>query len=228
MTWRREDYGYAAATLAAVLFVAYLIAGNFGLVPSPLGRNHADGLPQADVAALALATIRPVGPLPGVAIAPTGTGPQIPRGDETPLPAGPSVHIDTLSGSTVHLTDKATVGGHILAPADVKQVVVHFVSSSGNATSVASNNCTDPTMCAWSVAVPNTLGTYRVTAVGSDVLGRSASSNTITLTVVNPGNVIGSVSHGVTTTVQDGATLVQKVPSALTGALRDLLSALHL
>jgi hypothetical protein len=228
MTWRREDYGYAAATIAAVLLVAYLIAGNFGLVPSPLGRGRADGPPQTDVAALAVASRGPVASLPVVAVAPTGRGPRVPRVDVTPLPDGPSVHIDTLSGTTVHVADQATVGGHIVAPADVKQVVVHFVSAAGSATSVASTKCTDPTMCAWSVAVPNTLGTYRVTAIGSDVLGRSASSNTITLTVVNPGNVVGGVVNGVTTTVKAVPTLVQELPGALTGALRNLLGALHL
>jgi hypothetical protein len=35
-TWRREDYGYAAATVAAAALVAFLVAGNFGLVPSPI------------------------------------------------------------------------------------------------------------------------------------------------------------------------------------------------
>lgn len=36
MEWTRHDAGYAAATVAAVALVGYLLVANFGLIPSPI------------------------------------------------------------------------------------------------------------------------------------------------------------------------------------------------
>jgi len=229
MAWRREDYGYAAAAVAAVAFLAYLIAGNFGLVPNPFGLGRADALPQAEVAGLVIAN--PARTLPPVSVAPkpVPAGPRSQRGDKTPPLAGPTVRIDTKSGTTVQVVQKATVLGRVLAPAGVRQVVVQFSSpSAGVATAVATTHCASATNCSWSVAVPNTLGTFRVIAVATDKLGRTALSNQITLTVVNPGNVVGSVVQGVNNTVSGLGTVVQNAPATLTNTINNLLGALHL
>ena len=77
-------------------------------------------------------------------------------------------------------------------------------------------------------AIPNTLGTFKVIAVATDNAGKSALSNSITLTVVNPGNVVGGVVQGVGTTVQGVGTVVQNLPSTLSNTVNNLLGALHL
>jgi len=231
MAWRREDYGYAAAAIAAVAFLAYLIAGNFGLVPSPLGQGHAEALPQAEVAGLVIANPA-ARPLPAVAVAPkpAPSGPQVGRGDKAAAAlAPPTVRIDTRSGTTVQIAQKATILGRVLASAGVRQVVVQFSSTSdGSASALATTQCASATNCAWSVAVPNTLGTYKVVAVATDKAGRIALSNTITITVVNPGNVVGGVVDGVGSTVQGLGSAVQNAQTTLANTVNNLLGALHL
>jgi hypothetical protein len=229
MAWRREDYGYAAATLAAVVFLAYLIAGNFGLVPSPLGGGGSGGLPDAQVAALAANEIARSS-LPSPLVAPTSFLPSKASVTKKTVPLGPpSVHIDTKSGTSVSLASKATVVGRVLAPAGVREVVVRFAASNGTvSTSVASTRCATSTNCAWSVAVPATLGTFNVTAIAADRAGRTAPSNQITINVVNPGNVVGGVVQGVGNAVGGVGKVVQSVPGALTGVLDNLIGLLHL
>ncbi len=228
MTWRREDYGYAAAALAAVLFVAYLIAGNFGLVPSPLGRGRAEGLPQADIAALA-ASERTPRSLPLVDVAPAAPV-IVPVKHVAARPAAPTIHIDTVSGTTVKVTQKSTVAGHVTAPAGLRLVAVRFTPNTGPASTAAVKpGCgTAARPCAWSVPVPAALGSYRVTAAVEDALGRTALSNTINVTVIDTGGVVGGVVHGLQTTVSNVPTLISRVPSTLTGTLNNLLNALHL
>jgi len=229
MTWRREDYGYAVATLAAVAFVAYLIAGNFGLVPSPLGRGRTDGLPQTEVAALAFSNLdgRTL-PTPSIAPVPAPIHREG-REDRSPLPAKPTIEINTKSGTQVTLAQKATVIGRIFAPAGYRAVIVSFKQTTGNpADVVASPSCYEPGKCTWSVPVPTTLGTYQVRAGIVDKLGRAAMSNTITITVVNAGNVVGGVVNGVGNTVNGVGTLLTNAPNTLTGAVNNLLGLLHL
>jgi hypothetical protein len=230
MTWRREDYGYAAATLAAVLLVAYLIAGNFGLVPSPLRRGRAGGLPQADVAALIVtnpAGQRPL-PVPGVAPAPL---PREVRSDKPDAFAAPSVVIDTKSGTQVTLAEKASVLGRTLAPAGVRNVKVTFMPSSGTPTTVlAFGKCTDSSYraCNWDVSVPALVGTYKVSAVVTDKTGRTAKSNTITISVVNAGTVVSGVGQTVDNTVTGLTNTVQNAPELLGNLVNNLIGSLHL
>jgi hypothetical protein len=230
MTWRREDYGYAAATLAAVLFVAYLIAGNFGLVPSPLGLGRTDGLPQAEVAALALANPAGQRGLPVPAVAPPVK--HVARSDQSgTLPAAPSVVIDTKSGTQVTLTDKATVVGRTLAPAGVRNVKVSFMPSSGTPTTVlAFGKCTDTSVraCRWDAPVPALVGTYKVTAVVTDKAGRTTKSNSITVTVVNAGNVVSGAGQTVGNTVTGLTKVVGNAPQLLGNIVNNLVGALHL
>jgi len=220
MAWRREDYGYAAATIAAVAFVAYIIAGTFGLVPSPLGHGRTDGLPQAEVAALAITNTASRTTLPSAGVAPAPAPVHLVARSDTPAALGPpSVFIDTKSGTTVKLIDKATVVGRALAPAGLKNVVVTFASSNGGPTTAfASSRCTNATTCTWSVAIPAVVGTYNVTATVTDAKGRTASSKAITLTVVNTGNAVGGVLGALT----------GSAPAAIGNVANTLLGALHL
>lgn len=229
MTWRREDYGYAAATVAAVVFVAYLIAGNFGLVPSPLGHGQTDGLPQAQVAAIAVSnsTSGTTLPVPAVAAAPVPVH-RVARSDKPAAFGPPSVVIDTKSGSSVTLAQKAPVVGRVLASAGVKDVLVRFISNSGVTTALASTQCTNGLKCSWSVAIPGTIGTYHIMATAEDRAGRTASSNTITLTVVNTGNVVGGVVQGVGSAVSGVGTVVGNAPTLLGNVVNNLVGLLHL
>jgi len=228
MTWRREDYGYAAAALAAVAFLAYVVAGNFGLVPSPLGRGHAEALPQAEVAGLVISNPATARPLPIVDVAPPTSAPTspttAPSASRTPL-AAPSVYIDTPSGTKVGVMSNQTVVGRVAAPAGLTQVRVQYSSmSSGVTTAVATTHCASATNCTWSAPVPQTAGSFKVIALGTDKTGRTALSNTITITVVNPPNVLGGVP-GVGSS--GGGSPVSGAASTLGEAVNSLLGALH-
>jgi hypothetical protein len=218
MNWRREDYGYAAVTVAALAFVAYLIAGNFGLVPSPLSGARADALPQPDVATLTTVTqAQSTGqPLPVPAVAPAPNRSTRPVKNRRPTFAAPSVAISTKSGTTVSVMGPQLVAGTASTPAGARAVAVTFVPSAGSPTKVnASLGCNSSrTKCNWTARVPDAAGNYTVTATVSDRPGKLGRSGSITITVVNPGGVIGGVTKQATGTAQDtgrGAGVVDAV-----------------
>src|SRR4051812_36006183 len=111
MKWRREDYGYAAVTIGAVVLVGYVIAGNFGLVPSPLAAGRNSALPQPDVAVLTVARSAPNSTLPAPRIAAAPTQGPTTHTPKAPHPSFgmPKVAISTASGTQVGTTDKGKV-----------------------------------------------------------------------------------------------------------------------
>ncbi len=230
MTWRREDYGYAAATVAAVVFLAYLIAGNFGIVPSPLQIGRSDELPEPDVAVLAVAASNPK-PIPIVPIAPAPKDNRKGRQDAnrkpTPVYARPTATILTKSGTKVSLTDPGAINGTANAPAGIVKVVVSFLPSSGAAPIdvIAALKCDAARhACSWVVPIPSLAGVFTVRATVTDTLGRNSASKPIDITVLNTGTVVGGVTNTLTAVVEDAPQTLESVA----GAVNNLVSLLGL
>ena len=117
MTWSREDLGYAGATAFAVALLIYLVAGNFGLIPTPFSTQDtafdspsvlgvdaiaANSAPDTDVV---------VEPAPAPSLTPSNEPgvPVDPRpGQDT---AAPSVEITTAAGTQVSVDQPASVEG---------------------------------------------------------------------------------------------------------------------
>lgn len=220
MDWRREDTGYAAAALGAFVVVGYLLAANFGLVPSPLPSGLL-GAP-APVAALAAAeaptdivVLPPVAPRPVAPPVQTLQPPPAALVDRT----APAVSFTTPDGAAFGVTEAAVVSGSASdALSAIDRVVVTFTSEGGKPSSVpATLRCTDAThrSCTWSAKIPDVVGTYIVQATAFDRSGNSAKARPISVQTVNPGGVVGQV----------GGT-VGRVPSALERAVTGLLGGL--
>jgi hypothetical protein len=227
MTWRREDYGYAAATLAAVVFLAYLIAGNFGIVPSPLSIGRGDELPEAEIAVLASSQTltRPV-PVAQIAPAPAPKAPKDATPTAKPLPAPPTVAISTKSGTQVSVQNPGSINGTATGPAGVLKVEVSFAPSSGDPATVLSTlTCNaGKHACGWVAKIPSLAGGFRVTATVTDIFGRTSTSKPIDIMVLNPGNVIGGVTSTVDTVVQNAPQTIEQ----LAGVVNNLVGLLGL
>jgi len=205
MAWRREDTAYAAAALAAAAVVVYFVIANFGLVPSPLapGRAGAGGtiaVPNLGTASSgASSTTRPRSPVAAPPV-PTQVRPPSalpltrPAADRTP----PTTRITTPSGTQLTTTKPGAVDGTAAdAASGVAGVTVNFTRGSGGGTtstpaqlrcSASHRNCT------WTAKAPSVAGQYTVSATATDRAGNSSRAGTITMTIVDGGDVVTTVT----------------------------------
>lgn len=220
MDWRREDTGYAAATVAVVAFVGYLLAANFGLVPSPLA-PLLDGAPPAAAAVAAPTDVRITTELPEPPPAPAVDRPSATL---PPATAGitdtaePAVSTTTQDGTTFGVTDPAIVEGTADdAGSGIDEVLVAFLTSSGTQVVPADLACSGSgrRTCTWTAEVPAVVASYTVTAQAVDATGNRAKARPIDITVVNTGGAVQQVGE-----------TVGRVPSALVGAVDGLLKGL--
>ena len=218
MDWRREDYGYAMAAVAAVAFLVYLVVGNFGLVPSPLAPARASAGPPAGIAPLAAPASGSLGGLvPGVA--PVPPAPTISR----PVPVLPSdivppdVAITTENGASIALGQPAVVAGVVTdAASNVEEVLVTFTGTSGGtSTATADISCDDNNQCSWTAKIPALVAAYSVAAQATDAAGNIGHSEPIDIAVLNTGN-----------TVQQVGDVVRRVPNLLENVIGQLLDLL--
>lgn len=220
MTWRREDTGYLAATAGAVAFLAYLIAGNFGLVPSPFSPSSL-GEPPVVLAAEAIAQAPAddvvVGPATPPAPAERSSVPAAP-----PAPAdttAPDLTISTASGASVAVASGAYVEGQVRdIGSGVRRVTATFTRASGEATEVqALLTCDggDNKACGWRADVPDPIGSYSVLVQASDNAGNVSEAGPIEITVVNTGNTVGQITDTVTRTPSVVGKLVTGVGNLL-------------
>jgi hypothetical protein len=222
VTWRREDAAYAAAALAAAALVVYFAIGNFGLVPSPLapGRVEASapisvptlGTPPAAGTSGAPRTVVPqFATQPPADIAPVLTA----SADRTP----PVVRITTSSGAVLSLTQPAGIDGVASdSGSGMSTVTARFTPTAGGApTVVAAGVVCDGARhnCTWSAGVPAVAGQYVVIATGRDRAANAARSAPVTITVVNGGGPVSTVT-GVVNGLLPGA------GDAVGGLLTDL------
>jgi len=206
MTWRREDTAYAAAAIAAAALVVYFVIGNFGLVPSPLGGGrtafgNAIAVPHlATTGAVGTATSRPraataVPPVPTPGGPSPAALPTRPAVDRTP----PTARITTASGTQLSVTSPSTIDGTASdTGSGVRSVTVTFTPSAGGpaTTTPAHVVCTNASdrSCRWSAKVPAVAGQYGVSATAVDRQGNASRSSSISITVVNGGTVVGTVT----------------------------------
>jgi hypothetical protein len=217
-TWRREDYGYAAAALAAAALLLYLVFGNFGLLPSPI----ADASPEIGTYA-----IGSVDAISGVDDAPISRVPEIPptvsADPPPPVPdrTAPKVGFTTDSGTRLGVADSAEVSGWATdAGSGIQAVAVTFATDTDSTKVPAKLTCNAGAHnCTWTARVPGVVGEYTVTASAADIAGNKVRSDAITVTVVNPGGPVGEVVGGVGKTVSN-------VPNTLTQVVGGLLGLL--
>jgi hypothetical protein len=219
MSWRSEDYGYATAAAAAVAFLGYLVAGNFGLVPSPLTPPSLAAGPNAGVAALEVPVAEGANaPVPGVAPAATPRPAAKPPAITVPLDqTPPAIAITSESGASIALSEPAFVSGTVTdAGSKVDKVLVTFTRANGQKTTVpAEVVCNESGACAWVAEVPGVVGSYSVYAEAVDSYGNVGRSAPVDVTVLNTGG-----------TVQDVVGVVERVPDLLTKVVQQLLGIL--
>ncbi len=218
MDWRREDSGYLMATVGIVGFVAYLIAANFGLVPSPLA-PLADGVPPFVAAIQAppdvsTAVSVPTPPPRPVVDRPSASHP--PANAEDADTDRPAVRVSTADGTRLGLTESPTVEGVAAdVGSGVDKVLVTFETANGTQVVPADVTCDkERDRCTWTVKVPGVLAAYTVTAQAHDRAGNIATSAPIDMSVVNTGG-----------TVEQLGETVGRLPGALAGAVSGLLDA---
>jgi hypothetical protein len=216
--WRREDSGYLAATVGIVGFVAYLIAANFGLVPSPLA-PLADGAPPVVAAIQAppdintAVSVPPPPPRPVVDRPSASHPPAIAEDADTDRPA---VRVSTTDGTSIGLTESPVVQGVAAdVGSGVDKVLVTFETATGKQVVPADITCdTSHDKCTWKAKVPAVLATYTVTAEAYDRAGNVARSAPIDMSVVNTGGAVEQVGE-----------TVGRLPGAVRGAVGGLLDA---
>lgn len=177
----------------AVLVVGYLLAGNFGLVPSPLTPNAGGGFAPEGVPVLAAEqTPGDGGATPGPGGGGGGGGGTVPV-LPTPPPASPdttppSVSIDAEDGETRTVGDASTVMGSASdTGTGVSIVRVSFDDGSGPLVVDAGLRCSlDRRSCEWSADPPMMIGTYEITAMAVDAVGNSATAGPVTIIFVDP------------------------------------------
>ena len=217
MDWRREDSGYLAATAGIVGFVAYLIAANFGLVPSPIA-------PLADAGAPVVAAIQaPPDVSTAVSVNPP-PGPVVDRPSASHPPAiaeatdtdRPAVRVSTAGGTQVGLTSSPTVEGIATdIGSGVESVLVTFETATDTEVVPAKVTCdASRGRCTWSAKVPAVIASYDVTATVHDRAGNVATSEPIGISVVNTGGAVEELGE-----------TAGRVPSAVGGAVTGLLDA---
>jgi hypothetical protein len=218
--WRREDTGYAAAAVGAVGFVVYLLAANFGLVPSPIAGL---GGAQAAEAAIQIPPDVRVGSV-GNDLPPVAPATAQPMAEPvTPSPIArdelrPTLAFSTEDGASFGVTVPATIEGRAAdASSGVDKVFVTFKSQGQEWKVPAKVTCTDASRrnCTWTAEVPGVLADYDVSAKGTDRAGNEGSAKDIGVTVVNTGGVVKQVGE-----------TVARAPTAVTDAVGTLLSFL--
>lgn len=221
MDWRREDSGYLAATAGIVGFVAYLIAANFGLVPSPLA-------PLADGAAPVVAAIQaPPDVSTAVSVPTAPPGPDVVRPSASHPPAiaevadtvRPAVRVSTPEGTKLGLTASPVVEGVAAdVGSGVEKVIVTFTTADGKQTVPADVTCdAKRDRCTWTAKVPAVLASYEITATAYDRAGNLMKSSPVDMSVVNTGGA-----------VEDLGTTLGRAPGAVVGVVGKLLDAVGL
>jgi hypothetical protein len=200
MEWRREDWGYAGGTIVAAALVAYLVAGNFGLVRIPFTPPDIDG-PPVRVPALAASSSSGTSNgalLPEISVGPTDTpsGARARAKDTT----APTATIESSGGTTISVTQGSTVEGDAMdLGSGVGQVVAIFDDGSGDSMRVpATLSCPNPEQlaCSWTAPVPEVVGSYTVTAEVTDREGNVGLAESKDVTVVNLGKVVEDLTDG--------------------------------
>ena len=222
MDWRREDTGYATAAVAVLGFVVYLIAANFGLVPSPLtplldGAQPAIAAIQAppDVSTVEVTSPSPISPPASAVDRPSATKPPASAGVTDT--AKPVVKISTPDGTSIALAAAARVDGTATdVGSGIDKVVVVFEAASDQHVVAADLACTGG-KCTWTAKVPSAIATYSVTATAWDRAGNEGRSASMSLTVVNTGDSVEQVGN-----------TVERAPGAVVGAVNGLLDGLGL
>ena len=220
MDWRREDTGYAAATVCVVAFVAYLLAANFGLVPSPLARLLDGSPPAATTVAVApdssvIADLPQPPPAPAVRRPSASLPPATGGATDT---AEPAVSLTTPDGTTFGLLEPAIVEGTAAdTGSGIEEVTAVFTASSGRHEVPADVTCSGGARktCTWRAKVPAILADYSVVAEAVDGAGNTSKTKAIDITVVNTGGTVDQVGE-----------TVGRVPGALVGAVDSLLKGL--
>ena len=209
--WRREDTIYAAATAVAAAFIAFLVAGTFGLVQSPFGSATIARPPQLTTLAARAAAQSAEATPSGTAApttAPTAT-PDQPVGDRS----APSATITSEPGASLSVTEGSTVTGAARDDSSgVRDVIVVFDDAQGQTTPVAAQvKCDDTkrTTCTWTAEVPSVAGSYTVTPHAVDRAGNVGQGQAQEITVVNVGGPVEDLLGGVGSLVGGlGATLL--------------------
>lgn len=204
MDWRREDWAYAGGTVVAAALVAYLVAGNFGLVRVPFTPPAVDGAPvRVPALASSSTTTSPATPEPVTIVAPR----------KSPLTtevlsndvAAPSAAIESAGGATISVTEGSTIEGHAMdLGSGVRDVVAIFTPASGDPVRVpATLHCPNPDRlaCAWTAAVPDLVGSYTVTAEVTDREGNVGLAEAKDVTVVNLGKLVEGLDDGLAATL---------------------------
>jgi hypothetical protein len=199
MEWRRQDVAYAVATAACCALLGYLVAGNFGLVPSPIGGRPDRSFPIVRVAAAPEVTGA------GVAVAPEPdpvlSSLVLPRGaDEITPPSRPRLPaaIDTTPPTSAFSTPDGSVlveepvtGTVRDTDSNIARVRVTFaLAGTASQERDATLSCGDDARsCSWSVRAPLAAGTYTVSVQASDAAGNAESPGPgpISVTVVDAG-----------------------------------------
>jgi hypothetical protein len=206
------------ATVAVVAFVGYLLAANFGLVPSPL-------TPLLGGTAPAIATISAPADVATAVSIPEPPPAAVDRPPAIPPPASagptdtadPAVKLITEDGASFGVTEAAQVTGTATdTGSGVGDVTVVFKTASGTSSVPAKVSCTDASRraCTWTATVPGVLANYVVSAKATDREGNVGSSKTIDITVVNAGGAVEQVGE-----------TVGRAPGAVAGAVGGLLDA---
>ncbi|MEX2392936.1 MAG: Ig-like domain repeat protein [Actinomycetota bacterium] len=217
-TWRREDYGYGAAALAAAAFLLYLVFGNFGLLPSPI----AGASPEVGTYA-----IGSVDAISGVDAAPItrvpDVSPTVPAAPPPPVAdrTAPKVGITTESGTKISVAEPAVVEGFATdAASGIEAVSVTFETDTDSTKIRAKLDCNARNLsCTWTASVPAIVGEFTVTASAADGAGNKVRSDAITITVVNPSGPVGEVVGGVGQTVSNVPSTISQVVGGLIGLL---------
>ena len=206
-SWTPTDTRYAAATAGALGLVAYLVASNFGLVPSPLGL--ASGSPaqaRALTAAPPLVAVAPSAPQPAAVQVVEGVvdragGPPAPTTEPTPAPdrSGPTVGTTTEDGAVlvgVSSEDTVIIGTAADTDSGVAVVTVTFTAADQQPVAVEADLACDAArrQCDWSVRPPAAVGTYDVQATATDGAGNTSASDPISVTVVDAPGVLGDAT----------------------------------
>ena len=219
VTWRREDYGYAAAAAAAITLLLYLVFGNFGLVPSPFA-PAALGDESFPVAAVTVPSVDPptVRPVDAPVTVPRAPGVVVGAAEGFDH-AKPAAQITTEPGTSFAVSAAATVVGTAVdTGSGLKEVLVSFITDSGSKQTVTADlTCQNGrrALCNWSAEIPATVADYTISALAVDEAGNEGASGDVNVAVVNPGGAVEQVGD-----------TVARVPSALTKAVGGLLRGL--
>lgn len=191
LRWKREDMAYGAATTAAAGLLLFLVAGNFGLLPSPLTPLDLRDGPAVQIPRVLALSADASEATNDPASSADGLIPSVGSRRSTPTPAvddrAPSVTIEPPAMPVVVAGSQDVVMGS--ASDDVSgiaRVVVTFVGIVGEMSSVSADLvCSSPLRCTWSAGAPAAADSYEIRAKAFDRAGHSADSDTVTVTVIS-------------------------------------------